>query len=71
MMRKTLCLGTSVAMLLAGLSIALAGGASKYTPGHEMQRYGSRNGPGASGYALGHQMQQKGMYNYAPQHRTR
>jgi hypothetical protein len=41
---------------------AFAQGASKYTPGHQMQEKGSyMNSPGASGYAPGHVMQRKGV----------
>jgi hypothetical protein len=37
------------------------GGASKMSPGHEMQEHGSVKGqPGASGYAPGHEMKEHG-----------
>jgi hypothetical protein len=40
---------------------AHAQGASKFTPGHQMQKSGSyQNMPGASGYAPGHVMKRKG-----------
>ena len=56
MTRKILSLGTAVAMLFAGLSIALAQGASKYTPGHQMQHKGAYN------YAPGHKKTGKSGY---------
>ena len=75
--KKTL----AIVALIAAPTIALAqgsnnNGASQNTPGHEMQRKGSKDGsPGASGYAPGHEMQDKGSKTghpgasgYAPGH---
>ena len=64
-----------IPILAAGLLIvpgaALAQGASKVSPGHEMQQKGSHNAPGASYYAPGHEMQRHettGASKFAPGH---
>jgi hypothetical protein len=68
-----------IPILAAGLLIvpgaALAQGASKVSPGHEMQQNGSKNAPGASYYAPGHEMQRHettgkttGASKFAPGH---
>ena len=54
-----------IPILAAGLLIvpgaALAQGASKVSPGHEMQQNGSKNAPGASYYAPGHEKKQQNL----------
>jgi len=68
-----------IPIMAAGLLIvpgaALAQGASKVSPGHEMQQKGSHNAPGASYYATGHEMQRDettgkttGASKFAPGH---
>ena len=62
-----------IPIMAAGLLIAP--GASKVSPGHEMQQKGSHNAPGASYYAPGHEMQRHettgkttGASKFAPGH---
>jgi hypothetical protein len=51
----------SAACLMASAPVAFAQGVSSKSPGHEMQKKGSKKGsPGASGYAPGHEMQARG-----------
>jgi hypothetical protein len=57
-MKRTIAIGLLSLFVAAP---AFAQGASKYTPGHQMQDKGSyKNSPGASGYAPGHVMHRKG-----------
>lgn len=65
--------------LLASTGITFAqSSTSERTPGHMMQKKGSKKGePGASGYTPGHRMQEKGSKRgspgasgYAPGHTT-
>ena len=56
---KKLALQLQPPLLLSSVAFAMAKdqapGASGISPGHEMQKYGSKKGhPGASGYAPGH-----------------
>jgi hypothetical protein len=57
-MKKLLLLAAVAGLLAASAPAALAQmgpGASGFTPGHQMQRFGSVPGhPGASGFAPGH-----------------
>lgn len=78
---KTLLALTTAAALLGAQAAAIARddspGASKYAPGQQMQKKGSKPGTtGASGYAPGQRMHQKGPVKgttgasgYAPGHR--
>ncbi len=57
---KNLALSAAAAALLLSSIAAMAKdqapGASANSPGHEMQKHGSKKGhPGASGYAPGHE----------------
>jgi Spy/CpxP family protein refolding chaperone len=65
MTKFTLAAAGAAALLLGSLGVGLAaeqGGASKTSPGHEMQERGSVKGqPGASGYAPGHEMKEHNM----------
>ena len=59
-MKKTIIALSSMAFFLSA-SAVFAQGVSSKTPGHEMQKKGSKKGsPGASGYAPGQEMQAKG-----------
>jgi hypothetical protein len=58
-MKKLALFATAAALSLSSVAFAMAKdqapGASGTSPGHEMQKYGSKKGqPGASGYAPGH-----------------
>jgi hypothetical protein len=56
MLRKNaLLIAAAVMFLFAPVIAAHAGGASNYSPGHKMHRYGSAGHPGASYWAPGHQ----------------
>jgi len=58
---KLAIIALSTAALIASAPAVFAQGVSSKTPGHEMQKKGSKKGsPGASGYAPGHEMQAKG-----------
>ncbi len=65
MTKFTVAAASAAALLIGSFGIGLAaeqGGASKMSPGHEMQEHGSMKGqPGASGYAPGHEMKEHGM----------
>jgi hypothetical protein len=57
-MKKLALSAAAAALLLSSVAFAMAkdqaSGASGTSPGHEMQKYGSKKGqPGASGYAPG------------------
>ena len=65
MTRFTVVAASAAALIIGSSGIGLAaeqsGGASKMSPGHEMQEHGSVRGqPGASGYAPGHEMKDHG-----------
>jgi hypothetical protein len=63
---KKAMIALSAAALLAATPVAFAR-VSNHTPGHEMQKKGSKAGhPGASGYTPGHQMQAKGSKKGSP-----
>ena len=60
-MNKLMIAVVAAALVLGSFTVSMASdrspGASGYSPGHEMQKYGSKRGqPGASGYAPGHEM---------------
>ncbi len=53
--------------LIASAPAAYTQGASSNSPGHEMQKHGSKKGsPGASGYAPGQEVQAKGSKGGSP-----
>jgi opacity protein-like surface antigen len=59
-MKKLTLSAAAAALLLSSVAFAMAKdqapGASGTSPGHEMQKHGSKKGhPGASGYAPGHE----------------
>lgn len=58
----------AAAMIAASSSLGLAQTSTPgTTPGHEMQRNGSKAGsPGASGYSPGHEMQRNGSKTGSP-----
>jgi len=66
-------------LVLGSTAVTFAQSSTSHkTPGHMMQRYGSKPGqPGASGYSPGHQMQRlgsrrghPGASGYAPGHKN-
>ncbi len=58
---KLAIIALSTAALIASAPAVFAQGVSSKTPGHEMQKKGSKIGThGASGYAPGREMQAKG-----------
>ena len=57
-MKKLALSAVATALLLGSVAFATA---AETSPGHEMQKHGSKRGhPGASGYAPGHEMQMHG-----------
>ena len=72
-MKKLALSAVATALLLGSVAFATA---TETSPGHEMQKHGSKRGhPGASGYAPGHEMQMHGSKKghpgasgYAPGH---
>jgi opacity protein-like surface antigen len=59
-MKKLALSAAAAALLFSSVAFAMAKdqapGASGQSPGHEMQKHGSKKGhPGASGYAPGHE----------------
>jgi hypothetical protein len=64
---KAAIIAISTAAIIASAPAVYAQGVSTKTPGHEMQKKGSKSGsPGASGYTPGHEMQAKGSKNGSP-----
>jgi len=64
---KNAMIAISAAAVIVSTPVAFAQGVSSKTPGHEMQKRGSKTGsPGASGYAPGQEMQAKGSKKGAP-----
>ena len=64
---KLAIIALSTAALIASATAVFAQGVSSKTPGHEMQKKGSKIGThGASGYAPGREMQAKGSKTGSP-----
>jgi hypothetical protein len=68
MTRFTVAAASAAAVLFGSFGVGLAAeqstGASKMSPGHEMQEHGRIKGhPGASGYAPGQEMKEHGTTN--------
>jgi hypothetical protein len=64
---KLAIIALSTAALIASAPAVFAQGVSSKTPGHEMQKKGSKIGThGASGYAPGREMQAKGSKTGSP-----
>jgi hypothetical protein len=64
---KLAIIALSTASLIASAPAVFAQGVSSETPGHEMQKKGSKIGThGASGYAPGREMQAKGSKTGSP-----